>query len=126
MRGPSNILIQHNTIASIGNTNAIAFQAATSGYDNIQIIDNYLSGFGYLVALGTGGGQQFSNSSFTNNVFGTDLNRSSPHLQRLHQGVPGQWEHLVGQYAERAGGLRTANGSNFTFHDGAERELRLA
>ena len=71
--GPSNVLIQHNTIASIGNTNGIAFQAATSGYGNIQMSDNYLSGFGYLVALGTAGNQQLAGSKFTNNVIGTDL-----------------------------------------------------
>jgi hypothetical protein len=71
--GPTNILIQHNTIASIGNTNGIAFQAATSGYSNIQVINNYLSGYGYLVALGTAGTKQFTSSSFVNNVFGTDL-----------------------------------------------------
>jgi hypothetical protein len=71
--GTSNVLVQGNTIASLGNTNAVAFQAATGGYDNIRIIGNYFAGFGYTVCLGTGGGQQFTNSVFENNVFGTDL-----------------------------------------------------
>jgi hypothetical protein len=71
--GPSNILIQGNTIASLGNTNAIAFQAATGGYNNIQIIHNYVSGFGYTVAPGTPGNTRFTNSSFTDNVYGTDI-----------------------------------------------------
>ena len=71
--GPSNVLIQGNTIASLGNTNGLAFQAATSGYNNIQIKDNYLSGFGYTAALSLPGGTHFTNSSFENNVFGTDV-----------------------------------------------------
>jgi hypothetical protein len=71
--GPSNILIQGNTIASLGNTNGIAFQAATSGYNNIQIIGNYFSGFGYTVAAGAPGNTHFTNSSITGNVWGTDV-----------------------------------------------------
>lgn len=71
--GPSNILIQGNTIASLGNTNGIAFQAATSGYNNIQILNNYLSGFGYTMAAGQPGNTHFSNSSIKNNVWGTDV-----------------------------------------------------
>ena len=71
--GPSNILIQGNTIASLGNTNGLAFQAATSGYDNIQIIGNYFSGFGFTVAAGAPGNTHFTNSSVSNNVFGTDV-----------------------------------------------------
>jgi hypothetical protein len=69
---PGNILIQHCTVASIGNTNAIAFQAASSGYKNIHVINNYFSGYGYCVdmchsAAGSTG------LIFTDNVFGTDL-----------------------------------------------------
>lgn len=70
---PSNVLIRGNTIASLGNTNGIAFQAATSGYDNIQITGNYLSGFGYLAALSLPGSAHFTHSSFKNNVIGTDV-----------------------------------------------------
>src|SRR5579862_1752778 len=70
---PSNILIQGNTIASLGNTNGIAFQAATSGYDNIQIIGNYLSGFGFTMVAGSPGNTHFTNSAITGNVFGTDI-----------------------------------------------------
>jgi hypothetical protein len=71
--GPSNVLIEGNTIASMGNSNGIAFQAATSGYNNMQIIHNYLSGFGYTVAPGTPGNVHFTNSSFVDNVLGTDI-----------------------------------------------------
>ena len=71
--GPSNILIQGNTIASLGNTNGIAFQQATSGYKNIQIIGNYLSGYGYTMDGGQPGNTPLTNSSFTDNVYGTDI-----------------------------------------------------
>jgi hypothetical protein len=70
--GPSNLLIQGNTIASLGNTQGLAFQGATSGYSNIQIVGNYFSGFGYTVAAAPGG-VALTNSSITSNVFGTDI-----------------------------------------------------
>lgn len=72
--GPSNITVTGCTIASLGNTQALAFQDATGGYDNITIHGNYLSGYGVLVSLGVvGDGVTFTNSAFTNNVFGTDV-----------------------------------------------------
>jgi hypothetical protein len=71
--GPSNITIIGNTIATIGNTNGIAFQAATSGYDNLRIEGNYLSGEEYTVAFGQPGTTRPTNSTFTRNVFGTDI-----------------------------------------------------
>jgi hypothetical protein len=71
--GPSNVLIQGNTIASLGNTNGIAFQAATSGYSNLQFVSNFLSGFGYTATLCAPGSIRCSNSVVTGNVFGTDV-----------------------------------------------------
>jgi hypothetical protein len=70
--GRSNITIQHCTIASIGNTNGIALQAASSAYSNITVQNNYLSGFGYLVdmchnAVGN------TNLNFLDNILATDL-----------------------------------------------------
>ncbi len=70
-QGPNNVLLQANTIASLGNANAIAFQTATSGYVNLQMIGNYLSGFGNT--LDPGHGSQ-TNTLVKNNVFGTDVN----------------------------------------------------
>ena len=69
---PSNILIDNCTIASLGNTNGIAFQAASSGYKNVVVQNCYLSGFGYCVdmchnVLGNSG------LKFINNTFGTDI-----------------------------------------------------
>ena len=71
--GPSNILVQGNTIASLGNSNGIAFQAATSGYSGINLINNFNSGFGNTVAPGEPGNAHFSNSSVMFNVWGTDV-----------------------------------------------------
>jgi hypothetical protein len=68
----SNVSIIHCTIASIGNTNAIAFQAATSGYSNISVTRSYFSGFGSCVDMchNTSGN---TNLTFTDNYLATDL-----------------------------------------------------
>lgn len=69
--GPTNVTITNCTIASIGNTNGIAWQSATGGYSNIVMSGNYLSGYGYQTALSTTG--NMTNTTFTNNTFGTDI-----------------------------------------------------
>lgn len=48
---PHNILIRNCTIASLGNTNGIAFQAALRPYSNIVVDGCLLSGFGYTVDM---------------------------------------------------------------------------
>jgi hypothetical protein len=69
---PQNILCDHCTIASIGNTNAWAFQAATSAYVNIKVRRSFFSGMNVCVEMcrdvlsSTG-------LEFTDNIFGTDL-----------------------------------------------------
>jgi hypothetical protein len=71
---PQNVTIEGNTIASIGNTNAIAFQAASAPYGNILVNANYLSGFGYTADMGLPGSTAgYTHMTFTNNVFGTDI-----------------------------------------------------
>lgn len=70
--GPSNVLVHHCTIASLGNTNAIAFQLATSGYSNIVVTNNYLTGFSILIDMC----HNFNGSSglvFTDNIVATDV-----------------------------------------------------
>jgi hypothetical protein len=70
--GRSNIRIEHCTIASLGNTNGIGFQAATSPYSNIVVKNNYLSGFGYCVDmchLVAGN----NNMEFSGNTLATDV-----------------------------------------------------
>ena len=69
---PQNVLLQGNTIASIGNTNAIALQAVTSPYVSISAIGNYLSGFNINTDFGHTANNNVS-MTFENNVFGTDL-----------------------------------------------------
>lgn len=69
---PQNVLAYHNTIASIGTTNAWAFQAATSAYVNIVVIKNFFSGFNVCVDMC----HDVASSTglvFTDNIFGTDL-----------------------------------------------------
>jgi len=71
---PRNLSIVGNTIASIGNTNAIAFQASSAPYSNIVVRGNYLSGFGYTADMGLPGSTSADTVMlFENNVFGTDL-----------------------------------------------------
>ena len=71
---PQNVSILGNTIASIGNTNGIAFQAATSAYVNVVARGNYLSGFGYTVDMGLPGTTTGDTGIvFEDNVLGTDL-----------------------------------------------------
>lgn len=63
----SYVVLDHNNIQSVGNTNGIAFQAGS--YSNFQITNNLLGGFGYCVAI-LGGA---TNITFTDNVFSTLL-----------------------------------------------------
>lgn len=62
----SYVVIHHNTIESVGNTNGIAYQQGT--YHHFTVTDNWLGGFGYTVAI-------WANTStvFTGNVFSTRL-----------------------------------------------------
>lgn len=69
--GPSNVTITNCTVASIGNSNGIAWQFATGGYNNIYMANNYLSGYGYHTVLSTS--DNMTNTTFINNTFGTDI-----------------------------------------------------
>lgn len=70
--GPSNVLIQNCTIASLGNTNAIAFQYATGGYNNIVVDGCYFGGFGYTIDMCHG--HSFAqNLRFSNNILDADM-----------------------------------------------------
>jgi hypothetical protein len=71
---PKNITIRGNTIASVGNTNGIAFQPRVNPvYSNITIDENYLSGFGATLALDGGQATYGINLIVTNNIFSTDI-----------------------------------------------------
>lgn len=69
--GPNNVTISNCTIASLGNSNGIAWQGATGGYDNIVMTGNYLSGFAFQTILSTD--DNMTNTTFSNNTFGTDV-----------------------------------------------------
>ena len=64
------MLIDHNTLASLGNTNALALQG-DGVYDHIAFTNNYVSGFGYALAFGTK--NNATNITVTGNVFSAEL-----------------------------------------------------
>lgn len=70
---PQNVTLNHCTIASLGNTNGIAWQESSSPYRNITMTANYLSGFGYTAALFLPGNGGAANCTFQDNVFGSDI-----------------------------------------------------
>jgi hypothetical protein len=73
---PHNVTVSNCTIASIGNTQGIAFQGGSgvNSYVNIVMMGNYLSGFGYTVNPCEDWAKSNNvNLVFTNNTFGTDL-----------------------------------------------------
>ena len=71
--GPSNVTVTGNTIGSLGNTNAIAFQAATSGYQNLIVNNNYFSGFGNMICFWPAASSFATGCQFENNVIGADV-----------------------------------------------------
>jgi len=122
--GPDNVSIIHCTIASLGNTNGLAFQAATSGYDNICIDGNYLSGFGYTVTLSTS--ENFTNSTFTNNVFGTDIQRYYGPLHSTYALMFGRDNnHWSGNALRVLEGTVKSSASNFTFSEADDGKYML-
>ncbi len=64
------MLIDHNTIASIGNTNAIALQG-NGVYDHVSITNNYISGWGYAISIGIT--NNATNATVTGNIFSAEL-----------------------------------------------------
>jgi len=72
--GKSYMVFDHNTIASVGNTQGLALQTepGDAPYDHVTITNNYFSGFGYTVAIGEDRVGD-TNITFTGNTFGTDF-----------------------------------------------------
>lgn len=70
---PSNVTIIGNATAMLGNTNALALQAATGGYQNIYVAFNFWSGDNATISWCHPGSVQCTNSYFYGNTFGTDL-----------------------------------------------------
>ena len=67
---PQNLFIQHCTVAMSGNTNCLAFQGASTTWNNLIVNDNYWSGNESTIFMMNSAA---TNCSFTNNVIGTDL-----------------------------------------------------
>lgn len=77
---PTNILIQHCTMGSLGNTEGIGFQGSSSGftanaYTNIKVDSCYLGGFEQTINMGHGPipYAAATNMGFTNNTIATDM-----------------------------------------------------
>lgn len=68
--GVSHMTFDHNTIAGNGNTQGLALQGGVK-YDHVTITNNYFSGFGYTVCVGSH--TLSTNVVFTGNVWGTDI-----------------------------------------------------
>lgn len=64
------MFIDHNTIASLGNTNALALQG-DGVYDHITFTNNYVSGYGYALSFGVK--NNATNLTVTGNVFSAEL-----------------------------------------------------
>jgi chitodextrinase len=64
--------IDHNTIASLGNTNGLALQG-NGVYDHISFTNNYVSGWGYALSIGVS--NNATNITVTGNVFSAELNQ---------------------------------------------------
>ncbi|GAA3159697.1 hypothetical protein GCM10010486_27170 [Nonomuraea roseoviolacea subsp. carminata] len=64
------MIVRHNTLASLGNTNALALQG-DGVYDHISVTDNYVSGWGYALSIGVKNNAK--NITVTDNVFSAEL-----------------------------------------------------
>lgn len=107
--GTSNLLIQGNTVASLGNSNGLALQAATGGYSNVNVVSNYFGGgFGYTITPGDVGPTHLTNSALTLNTFGTDVEPIFGVLHGATLGAGTVW--ACNNIAFRAGTTWTAGG----------------
>jgi Abnormal spindle-like microcephaly-assoc'd, ASPM-SPD-2-Hydin len=66
---PNNVLLTGNATGILGNTQALALQAATGGYQNIYINENFFSGDGATIAFCQPGSVQCTNSTFYGNTW---------------------------------------------------------
>jgi hypothetical protein len=71
---PWNWTIKHNTMATLGNTLVFVWAITNFNYQNISMINNYMSGTNKVVDLGTLAlGAPNTGWVFTDNIFATDL-----------------------------------------------------
>ena len=76
--GPNNVRIIGNTVAMLGNTNDLALQAATGGYQNLYVAQNFWSGNGGTISWCHPGSVECTNSAFYGNVWATDVEAGGP------------------------------------------------
>jgi len=76
--GPNNVWMIGNAIATLGNTNSLAFQAATGGYQNIYANENFLSGDNATISWCRPGSVQCTNSTFYGNTWGATVAANGP------------------------------------------------
>ena len=88
---PQNVTITGNTIASLGNTNGVAMQQGT-GYHNIIVSSNYISGFGYSAAI-MAPSATATNCTAHSNVFSTAIQIYAPEYPNaaLWTGTSNSW-----------------------------------
>lgn len=66
------MIVDHNTIASLGNTNGLALQGS-GVYDHISFTNNYVSGWGYAISIGVA--NNATNVTVTGNIFSGELSQ---------------------------------------------------
>jgi hypothetical protein len=89
---PANWTIRHNTIASLGNTEAFPWQSTVTTFQNIVMINNYLSGFNNVADFGTdAAGGPNTGWVVTDNIFATDLKFNNCMRDGTHQSTRSQF-----------------------------------
>lgn len=106
--GPAYIVLDHNTIHSGGNTNAVALQSTGTPYDHIEVTNNLLGGFGYTVNIGDGYAPSNTNITFTGNTLW------------LKAPLP-RWGPYKNTWADGNG--NTWSGNKFLYEDAADPTL---
>jgi hypothetical protein len=75
---PENVTIIGNTVAQLGNTNALAMQAATGGYTNLYVANNFWSGNNSTISWCQPGSVRCTNSYLYGNVWGATIAADAP------------------------------------------------
>jgi hypothetical protein len=70
--GGHDTIVDHCTIASLGNTNGVALQG-DSTYNRVSITNCYVSGWGYSLCVGARDPWQGTNITVTGNIFSAEL-----------------------------------------------------
>ncbi|MFI6921059.1 hypothetical protein ACIBIZ_13990 [Nonomuraea spiralis] len=66
------MIVNHNTLASLGNTNGLALQGK-GVYQDVSVTNNYISGWGYALSIGTA--DNAKDITVSGNVFSAELDQ---------------------------------------------------